>query len=328
MSNANSELKQQADEEAYSKTEWERQRIDYYRSLRYSFCVASVDEWLNDYFNARKAVFKPTKNPTWNQIRKNAGIGLLENALSLFSEDKKKAVTVKKEQSKEKLQLEVDEVNKREWERCSRVNNRIKTEASEKLNRLAARDEQDVEEYLRYALSKDSYLLDGTESIPNFQLLYIPEKKRLVVDYNLPLREQISITKEWKVGKNLEVIPRGMNKTEYLEMYERVLLDLSLRAVGILFGSDNRNALNEIVFNGFCVYSDWQDMPTTILSFVMAKKQYSFERIKRMDCISKAEIAKLDNVRYLGDIHSEKPPADLWETPPSKLVVPIQSSFR
>lgn len=328
MSNANSELKQQADEEAYSKTEWERQRIDYYRSLRYSFCVISVDEWLNDYFNARKAVFKPTKNPTWNQIRKNAGIGLLENALSLFSEDKKKAVTVKKEQAKEKLQFEVDEVNKREWERCSRVNNRIKAEASEKFNRFAAHDEQDVEEYFRYALSKDSYLLDGTESIPNFQLFYIPEKKRLVVDYNLPLREQIPITKEWKVGKNLEVIPRGMNKTEYLEMYERVLLDLSLRAVGILFGSDNRNALNEIVFNGSCVYSDWQDMPTTILSFVMAKKQYSFERIKRMDCISKAEIAKLDNVRYLGDIHSEKPPADLWETPPSKLVVPIQSSFR
>lgn len=328
MSNANSELKQQADEEAYSKTEWERQRIDYYRSLRYSFCVTSVDEWLNDYFNARKVVFKPTKNPTWNQIRKNAGIGLLENALSLFSEDKKKAVTVKKEQSKEKLQLEVDEVNKREWERCSRVNNRIKAEASEKFNRFAARDEQDVEEYFRYALSKDSYLLDGTESIPNFQLLYIPEKKRLVVDYNLPLREQISITKEWKVGKNLEVIPRGMNKTEYLEMYERVLLELSLRAVGILFCSDNINVLNEIVFNGSCVYSDWQERPTIILSFLMTKNQYSLERIMRMDYISKAKIAKLDNVRYLGDIHSEKPPADLWETPPNKLVVPIQSSFR
>ena len=328
MNDVNPELKQQAEEDAYFKTECERKRIDYYRRLRYDFAVTTVDAWLDEYYAEHREVFTAKKDPTWNQIRKDAGIGIIENMLSFFSEDKRKAIAEKKEQSRKKLQLEVDEVNKREWERCSRVNNRIKAEASKKFNRFTARDEQAVEEYFRYALSKDSYLLDGTESIPNFQLLYISEKKRLVVDYNLPLREQISITKEWKVGKNLEIIPRDMNKTDYLEMYERVLLDFSLRSVGILFGSDNKNALNEIVFNGSCVYSGWQDMPTIILSFVMTKKQYSFERIKRMDCISKAEIAKLDNVRYLGDIHSEKPPADLWETPPSKLVVPIQSSFR
>lgn len=328
MNNANSELKQQAEEEAYSKTEWERQRIDYYRGLRYGFSVTSVDKWLNDYFDARKEVFKPTKNPTWNQIRKEAGIGVIENMISSFFEDKKKAIAVKKEQSRKKLQLRVDEINKREWERCNRVNNRIKSEVSEKFNRFKACDEQEVEEYFSYVLSKDSYSLDGTESIPNFQLLYISEKKRLVVDYNFPLMEQISRVKEWKVGKNFETVPKEMRKTDYLEMYERVLFDLSLRAVGILFGSDNRNALNEIAFNGSCVYSDWQDMPTIILSFIMAKNQYSPERIKRMDCVSKTEIAKLDNVRYFGDIHSERPPADLWETPPSKLVVPIQSSFR
>lgn len=84
-----------------------------------------------------------------------------------------------------------------------------------------------------------------------------------------------------------------MSKTDYLELYERVLLDLSLRAVGILFGSDNRNVLNEIVFNGSCVYSDWQDLPTIILSFLMSKNRYSFGRARRMDCVSKSELAKL-----------------------------------
>ena len=64
------------------------------------------------------------------------------------------------------------------------------------------------------------------------------------------------------------------------------------------------------------------------MSFLMTKDRYSFERARGMDCVSKVELAKLENVRYLGDIHSDKPPADLWETPPSKLVVPIQSSFR
>ncbi len=328
MSNANSELKQQAEDEAYSRTEWERQRIDYYRSLRYDFTATSFDAWLDEYYIEHREVFTPKKDPTWNQIRKDAGIGIIENMHSFFSEDKKKEIAAKKERSRKKLQLRVDEVNKREWERCNRVNNRIKAEGSEKFDRFTSYEEREVEEYFCYALNKDSYSLDGTENAPNFNLLYIAEKKRLVVDYNLPVMEQISRVKEWKVGKNLEITPKEMSKMDYLEMYERVLLDLSLRTVGILFDSDNRNALNEIVFNGSCVYSGWQNMPTIILSFLMAKSQYSFERTRGMDCVSKAELAKLENVRYLGDIHSDKPPADLWETPPSKLVVPIQSSFR
>ena len=328
MNDANLELKQQAEEEAYSKTEWERQRIDYYRSLRYDFAVTIVDEWLDDYYIEHEAVFKPAKNPTWNQIRKNAGVGVLENMLSVFSKDKKEAIAAKKEQYREKLQRRVDRANECERERCNRVNNRIKNEVSEKLNRFTACDGQEVEEYFCYALSKDFYSIDGTESVPNFRLLYIAGEKRLVVDYKLPLMGQVSRIKEWKVGKNLEIMPKEMNKTDYLEMYERIIFDLSLRTVGILFGSDNKDIINEIIFNGSCVYSDWQDMPTIILSFLMAKNQYLFERVRGMDCISKAELSKLENIRYIGDIHSDKPPADLWETPPSKLVVPIQSSFR
>ena len=169
--------------------------------------------------------------------------------------------------------------------------------------------------------------MDGTETIPNFNLLYVPGKKRLVIDYNLPLMEQISRIKEWKVGKDNEVSPKDMNKTDYLEMYERVLFDLSIRTVGILFDSDNRNVINEIVFNGSCIYSEWQNMPTVILSFLISKNQYSYELIRKLDYVSKAEIAKLDMVSYLDDIRGTKAPADLWETPPSKLVVPIQSTF-
>ena len=100
-----------------------------------------------------------------------------------------------------------------------------------------------------------------------------------------------------------------------------------LRTVGILFKSDSNNVLNSIVFNGSCVYNDWQEIPTILISFVISKSQYSYDRITRMDCISKAEVAKLKEVRYLDDICSQKAPIDLWETPPSKMVVPIRSSF-
>lgn len=323
----NPELKRQAEDEAAAKTEWERQRIDYYRSLRYDFAVTTVDTWLNNYYDEHKAVFKPQKDPTWNQIRKDVKIGLFENVFAFLSTDKKKTVAVKREQSRKKLQAKVDEANQHERDRCNKINRRLDDEISSKFERFLACDVMEVEEYFRYALLKDFYLLDGTNSIPNFNLMYVPEEKRLVIDYNLPLMEQISRVKEWKVGKDIAVTPKDMNKTDYIEIYERVLFDLSIRTVGILFGSDNRSILNEIVFNGSCIYSEWQKKPTVVISFLMPKNQYSYERTSRMDYVSKVEIAKLDNVAYLDDIHSEKAPADLWEMPPSKLVVPIQSSF-
>lgn len=148
-----------------------------------------------------------------------------------------------------------------------------------------------------------------------------------MIDYRLPRSDEISGIKEWYVGKSYEIMPKEMNKTYYLELYERVLFDLSMRAVGILFTSDDRNVLDEIVFNGSSVYANWQTKPTIILSFQMSKSQYLYDRTRKMDFVSKAEISKLNNVKYLGDIHSEKPPAELLESPPSKLVVPIKTSF-
>lgn len=326
-SNVDPALRRQAEDTAASKTEWERQRIDYYRSLRYNFSVTTVDSWLNDYYDKNKAVYRSQRSPSWNQIRKEADIGFFENVFAFLSSKKKETINAKREISRKKLQKKIDEVNRIELDRCNRHNDQLNSEISKKLESFLKCDAMEAAEYFRYSLLKDSYLLDGTETIPNFNLIYVPEKKRLVIDYNLPLMEQISRTKEWKVGKDNEVTPIDMNKTDYLEMYERVLFDLSVRTVGILFDSDNRNVVNEIVFNGSCIYSSWQNLPTIILSFLISRNQYTYERIRKMDYISKAEIAKLDMASYLDDIHATKAPADLWETPPSKLVVPIQSSF-
>lgn len=328
MNTPDIELRQEAEEVASYMTEQEHIRIESYRNLRWDFGVTTVDAWLNAYWREHESVFKPEKDPTWNEIRKDAGIGFLENMVSVFSSSKKKDIVAKKDKSRRKLQLEVDEANKRKQKRCDRANNRLKANISDKLTRFTACDEGEVEEYFCYALKQDLYMLDGIECTPNFNLLYIPEEKRLVVDYELPLMEDIPRTKEWKADKNNEIVPKNMNKSDYFEMYERIIFDISVRTVGILFDSDNMNVLNEIIFNGSCVYRDWQEMPTIILSFIIAKNRYSFERVQSMDFISKAEIAKLENVRYLGDIHSEKAPADLWETPPSKLITPFQSSFR
>ena len=234
---------------------------------------------------------------------------------------RKKAV-VRKE-----LQEEVDKANAAERKRCNVSNARLNERLKAKLDRLTSFVPEDIEEYFTFALNQDTFILEGYEYHFNYNLVYDPDKKQLIIDCNLPSIGDISRIKEWKADKNNELVPKEMNKTDFLEMYERILFDISLRVVGVLFESDTNHVLRSIIFNGSCVYNDWQENPTIILSFEIQHSQYSYDRIRRMDCISKSEIARLKDVRYLADITTEKPPSDLWETPPSKLVTPIRSSW-
>lgn len=323
-----SEEKIAAQEEAMQRSEWERQRIDYYRSLRYKFDSWSVDDWLDDLFNQKRMIYKAQKNPSSSKVRKEAGIGFFENVLSYASNEKKKELDKRKAVVRKKLQNEVDEANEVEYKRCNAYNTRLRERLANRLKKLDGGDAFQVEEYFSFVLNQDSYLLDGNDYPYSFNIVYNSEDKQLVIDYRLPCMEEVSRVKEWKVDKNNDVVPKEMNKTDYLEMYERVLFDISLRVVGIIFESDTSNVVENIVFNGSCVYKDWQELPTIILSFEMSKKQYSYRRVQKMDYISKVEISKLKNANYIDDLSSNKAPSDLWECPPSKLVVPIKSSFQ
>ena len=317
-----------AKEEADRRTDGERLRLESYLELRYIFSTCNVDYWLDTLYMQQKAIYKAQKKPSRNQVRKKAGIGFWENAFAFVSEEKKKDLDKKKAEVQKTLQEKVDKANAAEWERCSAYNSRLSERLRDKLSRLVACSPDEVEEYFTFALNLDSFDLDGSKYHLNFNLVYDANKRQLIIDYELPEMDKISRVKEWKVDKNNNVIPKEMNKADYLEMYERILFDISMRTVGVLFESDSNNVINSIVFNGSCLYNNWQAMPTILISFVIPKSQYSYRRISSMECVSKAEVAKLKEVRYLDDIHLLKAPADLWETPPSKLVVPIRSSFR
>ena len=53
-----------AQEEARDRTEWERQRIEYYLGLRYNFSTCDVDCWLDTLYDQQKAVYRAQKDPS------------------------------------------------------------------------------------------------------------------------------------------------------------------------------------------------------------------------------------------------------------------------
>lgn len=145
MSTVDPELKRQADAEASVRTEVEHQRIDNYRVLRYDFVNTTVDTWLNDLFNSRKADFREEKAPTKRQIRKDAGISFWEDMLSSFSPAKKKAIAEKKEKSRIKLQAEIDARNNFNRAQCYKANRELSYDLSAKFKSLISGDKTEVE---------------------------------------------------------------------------------------------------------------------------------------------------------------------------------------
>ena len=317
----------EAIDEAAKRTEYEHERIEYYRCLRYEFEVCSVDAWLNEIYSHQMRNYVPKKNPSWNQVRKAADISLIENFVSFFSKEKRNINNRKKEEKRKILQAEVDKSNLLEFNRCKEHNKQLLKHLDAKRDRLESCNKIDVEEYFNYVLDSDYYSLDGQRYPSTHALSYNTLEKQLVVDYRLPAHFEVSNVKEWTLDKYNQVTSKKMSKNNYLELYERVILDISIRIVGLIFLSDSCSVLNSIVFNGSSVYTDWQNKPTVLISFKMNKNQYAYDKVQKMDYVSKKELAKMKDIRYLGDINSDKPTPELLETPPSKLVTPFESNI-
>lgn len=314
-----------AQQEAFNRTEWEHQRLESYKSLRYDFHPVNVQYWYDKIFLEEKQYYKPLKYPSWNEIRKAAGVGFLDNINPFKSAEKKKNIEEKRNKAEKELKEKVDEENEKRKKWCNEYNDKLKATLDSRYRRFLAYDMDEISGYFNYVLRQDSYSFDGNVFPIDFCLDYVDANKRLVVDYKFPTTIDISKIKEWSVNKFNEIIPKEMNKSDYLDLYERILFDLAMRVVGLLYYSDDKNVVNEIVFNGSCVYNNYQQKPTILLSFIIPKTQYSFERIKRIDFVSKSEIAKLEKVSYLDEITSSKPPAALGEEYPTKMVVPFES---
>lgn len=117
-----------------------------------------------------------------------------------------------------------------------------------------------------------------------------------------------------------------MPKKEYLKLYEQIIMDLTIRVISLVFGSDDMNVIPEIVFNGSCVYND-MDGPVVILSVLVKRKAIDLSRIRKMDFDSKATMSRFSEIRCLGDIKSDAPPTALLEAPPLNFITPIESNL-
>ncbi len=329
MSAKNDPEKEQIKLEADKRTQWELQRIISYRELRYNYVRGNSENYYNSIYERNSQSYKPQRNASKRDARKSLHIGLLTSFKTQFDPEEKKEMNNCLEAERIRLQEYIDAANQREYERCDRVNNNLKIKLINQKQALAKRSMVQANEYFFTVIQSDCYSLDGEYRYEvDCSVRYIRPQKRLIIDYRLPTHDELSNTKEWQVNKNKELVEKPFPKGEFLVLYEKIILDLAIRVIGLAFDSDDLKIVSEIVFNGFCLYDNVPDNIVFILTALVTREKFNTSAICRADYSSKTAISKFVEVDYLDDINSDTPPKSLADKPPLKEIKPIQSNLK
>lgn len=132
----------------------------------------------------------------------------------------------------------------------------------------------------------------------DFELFYKKEAKTLIVDYCLPNVEDIPAIKQ--INKQLNEV--GFKEKEINALYENVLYQTTLRSIFELFHSDEINALESIVFNGWLEYvdkADGNEKTNCILSMQAKKDEFmeiKLENVEPKTCFKKFKGISCNNL--------------------------------
>ena len=112
-----------------------------------------------------------------------------------------------------------------------------------------AGDESAILEYCSQVLNNSKY----PDSFPhNFELMYRPETKTLVVEYQMPKLGDIPTLKEVKfIQSKNELKETHLPEAQTKALYDKVLYEISLRSLHEIFEADQGNWVEAIAFNGW-----------------------------------------------------------------------------
>jgi len=121
---------------------------------------------------------------------------------------------------------------------------------------------------------------DHDEIVPKiWDLLYEPESKTLIVEYDLPTPDDLPTTKTVRFVKGTgELKETYISAKDKKELYDDLCFQICLRTIHELFEADTYDHLEKVVFNGLAEYIDkstGQSVRSTIISVMTDKSAFS-----------------------------------------------------
>lgn len=145
-------------------------------------------------------------------------------------------------------------------------------------------DEEAISAYCTLVLEQSEYPNDFSKE---FQLVYIPASREVVVEYELPPLDvipSVSAYKYIKTRDEIQEIPQKPVKVK--DLYQDIVSSVCLRTIHELFESDQGNWIDVVSFNGFTSSVDpstGKDTRPCLISARTSKEVFSEINLHRID---------------------------------------------
>ncbi len=120
-----------------------------------------------------------------------------------------------------------------------------------------------------------------------FRIIYVPEPKELVVEYELPRKDIIPPVSEYKYVKTKDATEEKSRKSSTIkDLYQDLVAAVCLRTLHELFEADQGGHLDVIVFNGFVNDTDpatGKDIRPCLISIRTTKDKFQEINLAKID---------------------------------------------
>lgn len=145
-------------------------------------------------------------------------------------------------------------------------------------------DPNAVNAYCSMVLERSEYPDDFPKEFRN---AYIPESKELIVEYELPHKNIVPTTNEYRYVKTKDTIEEKTKKSSIVkEIYQDLVSAICLRTIHELFEADQGNHLDVVVFNGFVNDIDpstGKDIRPCLISIRTTKDKFQEINLAKID---------------------------------------------
>lgn len=145
-------------------------------------------------------------------------------------------------------------------------------------------DEEAISAYCTLVLEKSEYPVSFSKE---FRLIYVPESREVVVEYELPPLEVIPSVSGYKYIKTRDEIQEIPQKPVVVKnLYQDIVSSLCLRTIYEIFESDQGNWIDVVSFNGFTSSVDpstGKDIRPCLISARTSKEIFSEINLSRID---------------------------------------------
>lgn len=129
---------------------------------------------------------------------------------------------------------------------------------------------------------------DYPDSFPQqYRLVYVPESKQLVIEYQLPGPSIVPSVQEYRYVKNRDVIEEKPRKvSEIKNQYQDVVATIALRTVHEVLEADQGQHVQVVAFNGFVVTIDpatGKDIKPCLISLRVTRERFMEVDISRIE---------------------------------------------